>query len=170
MPGIMPAPGSTHPAALDVADLRRSFGGVPAVDGASFSVSAGEIVGLIGPNGSGKSTTVNLISGALRCDGGRTLVGGRNVTNRPTHAVARHGLARTFQVPRVWGRMTVAENLLVAGAAYGTETITRAVSRRRSLRAQQLATEREAVTIMQTLDLARLADEPAEVLSGGQKR
>src|SRR5712691_267625 len=95
---------------LAVHDVHRSFGGVPAVDGVSFEVSAGEIVALIGPNGSGKSTTANIVTGALRCDAGRLVVGGDDLTNRPAHAVARHGLARTFQIARVWGRMTVAEN------------------------------------------------------------
>ena len=87
---------------LEVADIRRSFGGVPAVDGTSLTVSPGEIVGLIGPNGSGKSTTVNIISGTLRCDSGRVTVLGEDLTNRPSHVVARRGLARTFQIPRVW--------------------------------------------------------------------
>lgn len=155
---------------LAVEDLRRAFGGVPAVDGVSLAVAPGEIVGLIGPNGSGKSTTVNIVAGALRCDSGRTTVGGQDVTNRPAHVVARHGLARTFQIPRVWGRLSVAENLLISGTDRSDETVFRAMFKRRSLRERQRQTEQRVSEILERLGLFHLSHEYAEVLSGGQKR
>jgi ABC-type branched-subunit amino acid transport system ATPase component len=155
---------------LTAHDLRRSFGGVPAVDGVSFDVSAGEIVALIGPNGSGKSTTANIVTGALRCDGGRLTIGGDDVTNRPAHRIARHGLARTFQIARVWGRMTVAENLLVAGTDHADETITASLLRRRSQRRRQIELEGRVRETLDALSLGHLENERAEVLSGGQKR
>jgi branched-chain amino acid transport system ATP-binding protein len=155
---------------LTAQDLRRSFGGVPAVDGVSFDVSPGEIVALIGPNGSGKSTTANIVTGALRCDEGRLTIGGDDVTNRPAHTIARHGLARTFQIARVWGRMTVAENLLVAGTDPAEETITASLLKRRSQRRRQVELEGRVRETLDALSLGHLENERAEVLSGGQKR
>lgn len=157
-------------AILTARDLRRSFGGVPAVDGVSFDVFPGEIVALIGPNGSGKSTTANIVTGMLRCDDGRLVIGGDDVTNRPSHTIARHGLARTFQIARVWGRMTVAENLLVAGTDRAGETIAAALLKRRRERRRQLELESRVRDVLDALSLSRLENERAEVLSGGQKR
>lgn len=155
---------------LDVRDLRRSFGGVPAVDGVSFKVEAGEVVALIGPNGSGKSTTANIITGALRCDSGTLTIDGDELTNRPEWQIARHDLARTFQIARVWGRMTVAENLLVAGTDVRTETVASSLFRRGRLYKEQRRLEREVERVLDVLSLTRLADARADVLSGGQKR
>ena len=147
---------------LQVRDLRRSFGGVPAVDGVSFLVTAGEVVALIGPNGSGKSTTANIIAGTVRADAGTLFVDGRELTNRPPWQIARHGLARTFQIARVWGRMTVAENLLVAGTDVGSETIASALFRRRSVRAEQRRLVTRVEQALDVLSLTRLADARAE--------
>jgi branched-chain amino acid transport system ATP-binding protein len=155
---------------LTVADLHRAFGGVPAVAGVSFTVSAGEVVGLIGPNGSGKSTTVNMVSGALSCDDGRISLLGSDITNQSPHKVAGLGLARTFQIPRVWAKLTVAENLLVAGTATSDETAFRAVFRRGHLRRRQEAIEARMREVLAVVHLTELAEQPAETLSGGQKR
>lgn len=155
---------------LEVRDLRRSFGGVPAVDGVSFTVDAGEIVALIGPNGSGKSTTANIVTGTLSCDGGTITVAGDELTNRAPWLIARQGLARTFQIARVWGRMTVAENLLVAGTDVRAENVVSSLFRRGRLRAEQRRLETEVERVLDVLSLTRLAEARAEVLSGGQKR
>jgi branched-chain amino acid transport system ATP-binding protein len=157
-------------ALLAATDLARAFGGVPAVDGVSFGIAAGEVVGLIGPNGSGKSTTVNMLSGSLRSDAGKISLDGHDITSKPSHKVAELGLARTFQIPRVWGKLTVAENLLVAGTRLEDETATRALFRRRQLRLRQEDLEARLEQILGVVRLAPLADQPAETLSGGQKR
>jgi branched-chain amino acid transport system ATP-binding protein len=156
--------------ALAVDQLRRSFGGVPAVDGVSFDISRGEIVGLIGPNGSGKSTTVNIVSGSLHCDSGRIRLLDNDITNRSAYEVARLGLTRTFQIPRVWGQLSVAENLLVAGTQLSDESATRSLFGRSALRRRQLELEERLFDILETLNLSSLANQAAEVLSGGQKR
>lgn len=104
---------------LEVVDLTRRFGGLVAVDGMALDVRPGEIVGLLGPNGSGKTTVLNLISGALKPDAGRVAFDGREIAGLAPHKVARLGLARTFQLVRVLGSMSVAENVL-AGLAFGT--------------------------------------------------
>ncbi|MFJ4653126.1 ABC transporter ATP-binding protein [Nocardia sp. NPDC088792] len=103
--------GSTRDAVLTVSGLRRSFGGVRAVDGVDLSIAPGEFVSIIGPNGSGKSTTVNLISGVLKPDAGEILVRGKRLRPGRPEAAAAAGLARTFQNGRVFGGMTVRENV-----------------------------------------------------------
>ena len=103
---------------LEVQSVRQTFGGVVALDGVSFSVGRGEIVGLIGPNGSGKTTLVNVISGALAPSLGKVFLFGEDVTGQPAFKIARRGLARTFQVVRPLTRMTVLENVAI-GSMFG---------------------------------------------------
>ncbi|MDE2613869.1 MAG: ABC transporter ATP-binding protein, partial [Burkholderiales bacterium] len=98
---------------LEVRRLVRSFGGLRAVDDVSFAVYPGQIVSIIGPNGSGKTTTFNLVSGQLRPDSGAVLLDGAPIEALAPDRVASRGLARTFQNGRVFGNMTVEENLLV---------------------------------------------------------
>ena len=95
----------------------HAFDGVHAVDGATLEVEAGSITGLIGPNGAGKSTLFNCISGFLRPQSGRVLLDGQRIDRRPPYRIARAGLVRTFQTPRVLTRMTVLENVHPRGAA-----------------------------------------------------
>lgn len=104
---------------LTINGLCRSFGGLRAVDGLSFHVARGEVVGLLGPNGSGKTTAMNLISGALRPDGGEIVFNGHRIEKLPAHRIARLGVARTFQLVRVLGTMSCAENVQAA-MAFGT--------------------------------------------------
>src|SRR5690349_20248095 len=99
---------------LEVEGLRRSFGGVHAVDGISFGAARGEITGLIGPNGAGKSTALGVIAGALAPSGGVTRFDGQDVTGWSPMRLARRGLIRTFQISSEFARLTVLENLLVA--------------------------------------------------------
>jgi branched-chain amino acid transport system permease protein len=115
-----PAPAvSSGPQAalLEVSQVRRDFGGLVAVDDMTFTVQPGEIVGLIGPNGSGKTTMLNLVSGALVPNAGHIRFNGRDIAGRSPHVIARLGVARTFQLVRVLGTMSVQENV-IAGLAY----------------------------------------------------
>jgi ABC-type branched-subunit amino acid transport system ATPase component len=102
---------------LEVRNLRKAFGGLVAVDDVSFTVGAGEIVGLIGPNGSGKTTALNLISGALRPDSGEIALKGQAIAGLPANRIARLGIARTFQIVRVLDNLTALDNV-VAGLAF----------------------------------------------------
>jgi branched-chain amino acid transport system ATP-binding protein len=99
---------------LEVDNLAKHFGGVKAVDGVSFRLAKGEILGLIGPNGSGKSTIVNVIAGLTPPTSGRVLFEGADITGKPTHALVAAGIARTFQNIRLFGQLTVWQNLWVA--------------------------------------------------------
>ena len=99
---------------LELTSLTKHFGGVHAVDELDLSVEEGEIFGLIGPNGSGKSTTVNLICGVVSVTAGRVAFEGRDITAAPPHRVLAAGVARTFQNIRLFGHLTVWQNLWVA--------------------------------------------------------
>ncbi len=106
-PELAPAP------VLRVAELRRSFGAVKAVDGVSFDVRPGQVVSIIGPNGSGKTTTINLLTGLLQLDGGSIELEGRRIERLSAEQRAERGLARTFQNGRVFANMAVADNVFV---------------------------------------------------------
>jgi branched-chain amino acid transport system ATP-binding protein len=105
---------SDEPPLLRIDSLTKSFGGFVAIDNISMDIRRGERFGLIGPNGSGKTTLVNCISGALRPNKGAVVFAGEEVTQLPPNRRARHGIARSFQIPRPFRSMTVIENLLVA--------------------------------------------------------
>jgi len=105
---------SIVPALLDVEGLTKSYGGVHAVRGVSFSLHAGEILALIGPNGAGKSTCFDMLNGQRIPDAGRVRLSGADITGRPPRAVWRLGVGRTFQITATFPTMTVRENVQVA--------------------------------------------------------
>ena len=137
---------------LEITDVSKSFGGIHAVNGVSFSLAEGEIVGLIGPNGAGKTTLVNLITGVHRVSTGRIVFKGEDVTRQRPFQAARRGLARTFQIVQPFPAMTVVENV-GAGALFGGS----ASSKREAL---ELAREELAF-----VGLGELADAPAASLT-----
>ncbi len=136
---------------LELQNIVKDFGGLRAVAKVSFTVKAGEILGIIGPNGSGKSTLFNLISRHISLSSGRVIFDGRDISNAPTHLCSRIGLSRTFQIPSPFTRMTVLENLL---AVYSPEPLPKM--------------RLKALEILEMLKLSRLADERADSCSGGQ--
>ena len=99
---------------LRIDGLTKRFGGFVALDNVSVDIRPGERFGLIGPNGSGKTTLINCISGAFRTEAGTVLFAGEDITSLPPHIRTRRGIARSFQIPRPFKSMTVAENLMVA--------------------------------------------------------
>ena len=111
---MMPPIGSEPPPLLRIAALTKRFGGFTALDNVSVDIRPGERFGLIGPNGSGKTTLINCISGAFRTEAGTVVFGGEDITRLPPHIRTRRGIARSFQIPRPFKSMTVAENLMVA--------------------------------------------------------
>src|SRR5438067_983691 len=100
-------------ALLEVEGLSKRFGGFVALDGINFTVAPGERVGLIGPNGSGKSTLVNCICGTLHNESGRVRFDGAPIDGMIAHQRTRLGIARSFQLPRPFTSMTIADNLRI---------------------------------------------------------
>ena len=141
-------------ALLETTDLSKRFGGLLANDAINLSVAEGEIRGLIGPNGAGKTTLANLITGIYPPSSGAIRMHGRSLLDLAPHEIAARGLLRTFQVCRIFGTLTVRENLMLPFLT-GSGDIGEG---------KRLAEEFLALT---TLD--RLADEPAKRLSGGQR-
>jgi len=106
-------------AIIAASSLTKRFGGLTAVDKASFSIQRGELVGLLGPNGSGKTTILNMLSGLLSPDDGRITLMGKSVGGRSADEIARAGMIRMFQLTRIFPQMSVIENLLTVGFALG---------------------------------------------------
>ncbi|MBV9358266.1 MAG: ABC transporter ATP-binding protein [Chloroflexi bacterium] len=155
---------------LAVDGISRRFGGVQAVDHASFDVEAGSITGLIGPNGAGKTTAFNLISGFLKVQGGSVAFDGKAIHKERSHAIARAGLVRTFQIPRVLTRMSVRENLMLAAPDQPGEVLGAALFRPDLVRRRERAVREQAQEVMERVRLTRLANDYAGTLSGGQRK
>jgi branched-chain amino acid transport system permease protein len=112
------------PVLLEVSGVAKAFEGVQALRNVNLVVKEGEVLGLLGPNGSGKSTLINVVSGHYRADRGRIVFRGADLARVPAHRIARAGIARTYQIPRPFARLTVRENVTLA-AMFGGETLTR---------------------------------------------
>ncbi len=140
---------------LILQDVGKSFGGVVAVRGVGTTLDAGEVRGLIGPNGSGKTTLLNLIGGQLPPDAGEIRLEGRPIQGLPPDAIAARGVARTFQLPRVFRHMTVLDNLLLPFCADHR-------------RAPWNEGREAARRTLEFVGLEALRDAEARVLSGGQ--
>ena len=120
---------------LEVAGLSKAFGGLKAVDEASLTVDAGEIVGLIGPNGAGKTTLFAAIAGFHRPDAGRIAFGGHDITGLPPHKICAAGMVRTFQITQPFAKITVRENIMV-GAYLATADRRAAAAKAEAVAAQ----------------------------------
>lgn len=155
---------------LSTRDLTRDFGAFRAVDAVTIDVRRGSMTGLIGPNGAGKSTLFNMIAGELAPGAGRVLFDGRDVTGLPPDALFRLGMARTFQIPRPFRRMSVLENVMLVPPAQTGETVWGALFRRRAMAAEQARLRDKAMDILAFMTLDGLADHPAGQISGGQMK
>jgi branched-chain amino acid transport system ATP-binding protein len=158
-------------ALLTLEHLSRNFGGIKAVADVSFSVEQGSICSLIGPNGAGKTTVFNLISAIFPPSGGRILFDGAEITRLPTYALARLGIARTFQNLAVFKHETVVNNLLVGMHTHlKADPVSAAVFFGRARREEIQARER-AEEIIEFLEIEDIRDQPVGTLSYGlQKR
>ena len=157
-------------ALLSVAGLRREFGGVWAVDDATFGMRRGAITSLIGPNGAGKSTVVGIVGGAIAPSAGRMFFDGTDITTLPPHQRARMGLVRTYQLSSEFGRLTVLENLLVARPGQRGEQMRTLLYGKRYWRRQEAELLDQARILLDRFALSGQQDEYAGNLSGGQKR
>jgi len=160
-----PVPGE---ALLEVDKVRKQFGGLVAVNDVSFSIRAGEIVGLIGPNGAGKSTTFNLVTGLLPKTAGRVRFRGDDITALRSRQIARRGVSRTFQHVRMMPGMTVLENVALGGYQRGRSGALRAMLRLD--RAEERCTFREAERQLARIGMADQVHELAGNLPLGRQR
>ncbi len=154
---------------LEVRELRKSFGSLVALDGISLDVEPEKINILIGPNGSGKTTLINTISGFYKPDSGAVRLEGKDITGLQPFKLYARGLGRTFQIPNLFWKMTVLENVLVAAKENPGESFISSLLKRRWVKAETEATEK-ATRILELLGIGKMWDARANTLSGGQMK
>ncbi len=157
-------------AELEIDQISRSFGGVPAVDGLSLSVPAGRITGLIGPNGAGKTTVVNMISGLLHVSEGRILMRGRDVTTAEAPDLARSGVARTFQNIRLINDASVLDNVIAGFHRHEQSSLVANLLGLRSARDEKRRLQVQAFALLERFGMAAQAHDRAASLSYGHQR
>lgn len=155
---------------LQANNLSKSFGGVMAVNDVSFEVHRGEILALIGPNGAGKTTTFNLVSGTHRLDQGAVLLDGRPISGLRPNKVAAQGVVRTFQNLQIFANMTVLENVMVGCHLQGKTGLLAAAVRWPGTAVEEARMRELALTYLEWVGLAHLADFSATSLAYGQQR
>jgi neutral amino acid transport system ATP-binding protein len=167
---VTEAAGAATDAILEVRGLRKRFGGLRAVDGATLQVRRGSITALIGPNGAGKTTLFNVVTGFQRADGGAVDLDGRSIFRCPPHAIAKRGMVRTFQISKALSAMSVLDNLMLAAPRQPGESIASWLVRRRATRARERAVAERAHELLGVFALGRMATAYAGTLSGGQRK
>jgi branched-chain amino acid transport system ATP-binding protein len=158
------------PAILLVDRVTKVFGGITAVDDVTFHIDKGEILGLIGPNGSGKSTIINLISGLHQPSRGKVYFQGRPISGLAANKVARAGIARTFQLLRLFQGLTAFENVLTATHLAGSHGILGAIAGSAVTHHEEQALHRRAMDALAFVGLAARASVPARQLAAGEGR
>jgi branched-chain amino acid transport system ATP-binding protein len=154
---------------LSVQEVSKSFGNLHALDGISIDVAERDVSILIGPNGSGKTTLINVVSGLYSPDSGRIRFENRDVTGLPPYKLYDLGMARTFQIPALFWKLTVLENLLIAEKGNPGENFLRSLLSRFWKDKEREATEK-ASRILDLLGLSKMWNHPAYLLSGGQMK
>jgi branched-chain amino acid transport system ATP-binding protein len=155
---------------LEVEALTVRFGGLTAVHAVSFSVEAGEIVGLIGPNGAGKTTCFGLITGFLPPSSGRVRFRGRTLTGLAPYQIAREGVVRTFQKTSLFPRLTVHENVMIGQQARLTPRVWAALARTAAQRREVAAIRERAREVLELVAMSSVRDVEARALSYGEQR
>ena len=155
---------------ISVKNLKKSFGGITAVDVKELSFIKGELTSVIGPNGAGKTTFFDLISGFQNADSGDIFLKEKNISNSQPYKIARMGMVRTFQLTKVFDRMTVMENLLFSGSNVNNDSFLRSILKLNSQKVYENSLKDKANEIMKDLNIGHMADSYARELSGGQKK
>jgi ABC-type branched-subunit amino acid transport system ATPase component len=155
---------------LEVERLERAFGGVRAVDGASFEVRKGEIHGLIGPNGAGKTTVINMVSGLLVPTGGAIRLDGRAIDALPPHRIAGLGVARTFQNIRLFADLSARDNVLVGQHLVRRPSLAARLLVLPAAREEEGSAKARALALLDRIGLSERAREKARNLSYGEQR
>lgn len=155
---------------LELVGLRKQFGELVAVDDIELSIEEGEIRGLIGPNGSGKTTLFNLITGFIRPTRGKVIWQGHDITAQSPHAIAKKGLARTFQLTTLFKDMTALENVVIACHLHTETRLSQQFLRTARTRNKERAIEEKAMGLLETMGIADVKDEIAGELPHGHQR
>ena len=155
---------------ISVNNLKKSFGGLKAVDVQELSFKEGELTSIIGPNGAGKTTFFDLISGFQNADSGSIFLKDKDISNAQPYKIARMGMVRTFQLTKVFDRMTVMENLLFSGSNIKNDSFLRSFIKLNSQKLYESNLREKASEIMNDLNIGHMANSYARELSGGQKK
>ena len=155
---------------LRVENLVKTYGGLEAVKGISFSVQPGSIFGLIGPNGAGKTTTFNIVAGAEKPTSGDVFLNGENITGLSSDKLYQLGLVRTFQLSHEYPKMTSLENLMVAASDQPGEKIFMNWLSPKTVASREKEVQERALDSLNFLGLSHVKNELAGNLSGGQKK
>ena len=167
----MPDPTTTTTGPLlELRDVTLRFGGVVALDGVSFAIEPGEILGLIGPNGAGKTTCFNAMTGVYQPTSGDVMFKGEPLGARKKHAITKLGIARTFQNIRLFGNMTALENILVGADAQHSTGVGSALFRLPRHRREEAQGHERALELLDFMGLTKRADELARNLPYGDQR
>ncbi len=155
---------------LSLQGVRRTFGGLAAVDGASLEVGTGEVHGLIGPNGAGKTTLLNLVSGLIPPTAGAIVLDGERIDGLPSHAIAARGITRTYQNIRLFPALTAADNVLVGAHLRRVAPLWRRMLFLPSAAAEARAAREASLALLDRVGMADRAGERASNLSYGEQR
>ena len=155
---------------LEVINLKKSFGGIKAVDVESLNLNKNELTSIIGPNGAGKTTFFDLISGFQTSDEGKVYLNNKNISKSQPYAIARLGMIRTFQLTKVFDRMTVLENMMFSASTVNNDSFLKSLAKLPSQKTTEKKIRDKSFEIMKELNIDHMANSYAREMSGGQKK
>ena len=155
---------------LEVTNLKKSFGGIKAVDVESLNLNRNELTSIIGPNGAGKTTFFDLISGFQDSDEGKVYLNNKNISKSQPYAIARLGMIRTFQLTKVFDRMTVLENMMFSASTINNDSFLKSLAKLPSQKTTEKKIRDKSFEIMKELNIDHMANSYAREMSGGQKK
>ena len=155
---------------LEVTNLKKSFGGIKAVDVESLNLNRNELTSIIGPNGAGKTTFFDLISGFQDSDEGKVYLNNKNISKSQPYAIARLGMIRTFQLTKVFDRMTVLENMMFSASTVNNDSFLKSIAKLPSQKTTEKKIRDKSFEIMKELNIDHMANSYAREMSGGQKK
>ncbi|MCK4783882.1 MAG: ABC transporter ATP-binding protein [Desulfobacteraceae bacterium] len=155
---------------LELKGLRKQFGGLVAVNDVDLGLEEGEIRGLIGPNGSGKTTLFNLISGFLQPTKGKVIWRGKDITGKPVHSIVKEGVVRTFQLTTLLKDMTALQNVVIGCHLHVEMGLLKQVFGAARKREKEKALVERAVSLLKTMGIESVKDDPAGALPHGYQR
>ena len=155
---------------LEVTNLKKSDGGLQAVNVQSIKLKKNELTAIIGPNGAGKTTFFDLISGFQDSDDGKVILNDKNITKSQSYTIARLGMVRTFQLTKVFDRMTVLENMMFSASKVDNDSFIKSLVKPPSQKNKEIDIKEKSFEIMKNLNIGHMANSYARELSGGQKK